>query len=197
MRKVDASVALFAGVSILYPVIAAVAVHYFGPGWVVVGLLVLLALRAALGVVRKMPGGLTYGLLVVAALLALVALFDRALSVRLYPAFVNAAMLVTFAHSLWRPPSMIERFARIMEPDLPESGVRYTRVVTWIWCGFFVLNGAIAVWTAFFADWRVWSLYNGLIAYIAIGALLGGELLVRPFFRNAKEPPAQDLRETR
>jgi uncharacterized membrane protein len=187
MRKVDASVALFAGVSILYPIIAAVAVRYFGPGWVLLGLLALLALRGTLGLTRKLPGGLTYGLLFVAAALALVALYDRELSVRLYPAFVNAAMLVAFGHSLLRPPSMIERFARIVEPDLPESGVRYTRAVTWIWVGFFVINGSIAVWTALYADWNTWALYNGLVAYIAMGALFGGEMLLRPFFRRAKE----------
>lgn len=189
MRKVDASVAVFAGVSILYPILAAIAVRYFGPGWVLVGLLGLLALRGVLGVARKLPGGLTYGLLFVAAALALVSLYDRELSVRLYPAFVNAAMFVAFAHSLARPPSMIERFARVVEPALPESGVRYTRNVTWIWTAFFVLNGAIATWTALYATWNAWAVYNGVIAYIAIGLLFAGEMLLRPLFRREKEAP--------
>lgn len=185
MRKVDVSVVLFAGVSILYPIIAAVSVRAFGPEWVLVGLGVLLVLRSLLGLQSKMPGALTWGLLVVAAALAAVAMVDRELSVRLYPAFMNAAMLVSFAHTLWRPPSMIERFARLVEPDLPESGVRYTRTVTLVWVAFFAINGAIAVWTALYASWTTWTLYNGLIAYIAIGALFVGEMLVRPFFRRA------------
>jgi uncharacterized membrane protein len=185
MRKVDASVVLFAGVSILYPLFAAIAVRTIGPGWVIIGLLVLLALRSLLGLTRAVPGGLTYGLLFVAAALALAALYDRHLSVRLYPAFMNAAMLMAFAHTLWRPPSMIERFARLVEPNLPESGVRYTRVVTWIWVAFFALNGAIATYTAFYSSWDEWTLYNGVVAYVAMGALFVGEFLARPFFRRA------------
>jgi len=185
MRKVDASVVVFAGVSILYPIIAAVAVRAFGPGWVLVGLFALVALRSLLGLARKVPGGLTYGLLLVAAALALAALYDRQLSVRLYPAFMNAAMLLAFAQTLWRPPSMIERFARLVEPDLPESGVRYTRAVTWIWVAFFIINGAIAAYTAAYASWETWTLYNGVVAYIAMGALFLGEFMVRPFFRRA------------
>lgn len=189
MRKVDASVVLFAGVSILYPLFAAIAVRTLGPGWVVIGLLVLLALRGLLGLTRSVPGGLTYGLLFVAVALALTALYDRHLSVRLYPAFMNAAMLLAFAHTLLRPPSMIERFARLVEPNLPESGVRYTRVVTWIWVAFFTTNGAIAGYTALYSSWSDWTLYNGVIAYVAMGALFIVEFLVRPFFRRAERTP--------
>ena len=187
MRKVDSSAIVFAGVSVLYPLLAAVAVRSLGPGWVIVGLLALLALRGALGLKRNIPGGLTWGLLSVAAAVGLTALYDRELSVRLYPAFMNAAMLFAFASTLWRGPSMIERFARLMEPDLPASGVRYTRIVTGIWAGFFLINGAIAVWTAVFASWATWTFYNGLVAYIGIAVLSVGELLVRPFFRHARK----------
>jgi uncharacterized membrane protein len=141
--------------------------------------------RGLSGLKRHIPLALTIGLLIVAGAVALIALYDRTLSVRLYPAFMNAAMLAAFAQSLWRGPSMIERFARIAEPDLPESGVRYTRIVTWVWTVFFAINGAIAAWTAVYADWDTWTLYNGIIAYIAIGALLGGEFLARPFVRRA------------
>lgn len=189
MRKVDASVVVFAAVSILYPLLAAFAVRAFGPGWVLLGLFVLLGLRSALGLQSKVPGGLTYGLLFVAGALALVALFDRHLSVRLYPAFMNIAMLIAFAQTLIRPPSMIERFARLVEPNLPEHGVRYTRAVTWAWCVFFTVNATIAAYTAAFSSWSVWTLYNGVIAYIAMGAVFAGELLIRPFFRNAAGSP--------
>lgn len=189
MRKVDASVVLFAAVSILYPLLASFAVHAFGPIWVLVGLFALIALRSALGLQSKVPGGLAYGMLVVAAALAVVALFDTRLSVRLYPAFMNVAMLISFAHTLFKPPSMIERFARVLEPNLAERGVRYTRAVTWAWCAFFAVNAAIASYTAVFSTWEVWTLYNGVIAYIGMGAIFAGEFLIRPFFRDAPEAP--------
>lgn len=175
-------------VSIAYPLFAAYAVHTLGPEPVVVALCVLLLLRCGVGALRHVPLGLTLGLLAVAAAIAVIALYDRELSVRLYPAIMNAALLAAFAETLVRGPSMIERFARISEPDLSDAGVRYTRKVTWVWVGFFAINGAIAVATAFYADWPTWTLYNGVIAYVAIAALLGGEYLVR---QRVRREPAQ------
>lgn len=186
MAKVDASAVLLAVVSVLYPVIAAIVVRLWGPSYVLVGLFILLALRAIPGFARHIPGALTYALILVAGALALVSLHDPELAVRFYPAFMSAAMLLTFGYTLWRGPSMIERFARIVEPQLPESGVRYTRVVTWIWVAFFLVNGIVGAYTALYAPWPVWTLYNGLLAYLAMGTLFFGEMLVRPYFRNAK-----------
>ncbi|MEJ0058671.1 MAG: hypothetical protein WDM79_03345 [Terricaulis sp.] len=188
MTRIDVSAVLLAGISLLYPLLAALAVRSWGPGWVVVILCGLIAVRGLFGFARGIPSALTYGLLAVAALIALIALWDRELSVRLYPACMNAAMLIAFALTLRRGPSMIERFARLAEPNLPESGVRYTRTVTWVWVVFFLINGAIATWTALYADWDFWTLYNGLIAYLAMGALFAGEFIVRQFVRKREEP---------
>jgi uncharacterized membrane protein len=74
---------------------------------------------------------------------------------------------------------MIERFARLQEPHLSETAIRYTRQVTIVWCVFFVLNGSIALYTALFCEMKTWALYNGLIAYVLMGALFAGEYLVR------------------
>ncbi|WP_255989088.1 hypothetical protein [Chitinolyticbacter albus] len=101
------------------------------------------------------------------------------LPLKLYPMLVNATLLAVFATSLVYPPSMIERLARLREPDLPASGVAYTRKVTQVWCGFFAVNGSLALITSCWASDAIWALYNGLIAYIAMGALFGGEWLVR------------------
>ncbi|MGF1688558.1 hypothetical protein L4C36_18025 [Photobacterium japonica] len=95
-----------------------------------------------------------------------------------YPVIVNGLMLGLFGASLWQSQTMIERFARLQDPNLPESGVRYTRKVTRVWCGFFVLNGAVALTTCFM-PLSVWTLYNGLISYLLAGSLLAGEWLVR------------------
>ncbi|GAL02444.1 hypothetical protein JCM19237_5337 [Photobacterium aphoticum] len=95
-----------------------------------------------------------------------------------YPVIVNALMLMLFGSSLWQSQTMIERFARLQDPDLPASGVRYTRTVTKVWCGFFVVNGAIALATCFM-PLSAWTLYNGLISYLLAGLLFGGEWLIR------------------
>jgi uncharacterized membrane protein len=97
-----------------------------------------------------------------------------------YPVIMNVLFLGVFATSLLRPPSMIERFARIREPDLPAEGVIYTRRVTWIWCGFFLLNGLTALYTVT-EPLEVWTLYNGLVSYLLMGTLFLGEFVVRQF----------------
>lgn len=98
---------------------------------------------------------------------------------KLYPVLVNAAMLLLFASSLYAKQSIIERMARIKEPDLPESGVRYTKKVTIIWCVFFTLNGLIALFTALWASNEIWLFYNGFLAYVLIGVLVVTEWIVR------------------
>ena len=80
------------------------------------------------------------------------------------------------------PPSVIERLARLKDKNLPQKAIAYTRNLTVIWCGFFIANGSVALWTALAATDEIWALYNGFIAYVLIGLLLGGEVIVRRFF---------------
>ncbi|HEY1181967.1 MAG TPA: hypothetical protein VN066_08830 [Rhodocyclaceae bacterium] len=114
-------------------------------------------------------------------LAGLTAVVNSELLLRLYPAAVATGVLLLFATSLHAPPSMIERFARLQQPDLPPEGVRYTRKVTQVWCAFLALNSLTALYTALFSSREVWSLYNGLIAYVLMGALFAGEWLVRKY----------------
>ena len=97
----------------------------------------------------------------------------------LYPASISGSMLILFGVTLLKPPTMVERFARLREPDLSPAAVRYTRRVTEAWCLFFVCNGSIAVYTALAASREAWALYNGFIAYILMGTLFAGERAVR------------------
>ncbi|MES2740469.1 MAG: hypothetical protein V4754_05895 [Pseudomonadota bacterium] len=106
------------------------------------------------------------------------------LPLKLYPVLVNAALLAAFGYSLAAPPSMIERLARLREPHLPPAAVAYTRRVTQVWCGFFIVNGAIALGTALWASAAVWSLYTGVIAYALMGMLFGAEWLLRQRFKR-------------
>lgn len=178
-KRVDVPAFLFTTVSVLYPLIAVTLLRVFGAGAAFVLVLVLLAGRLLVPVLRKVPLALTVALIPALAAMVLVGLFDVALSVRLYPVFMNAVLLVTFALSLIHPPTTAERFARALEPDLPEEGVRYTRVVTQVWVGYFAINGAIALWTVLQPGWNLWLIYNGMVSYIAAGLLFAGEYLVR------------------
>lgn len=106
-------------------------------------------------------------------------LFSSVEALRYYPVLVNGLLLVLFAASLRQPPSMIERIARLSDPDLSPQGVAYTRNVTIVWCVFFVLNGAVALYTTLESDLDVWAFYNGFLSYCLVGLLFGGEFLVR------------------
>lgn len=117
--------------------------------------------------------------LVTVVLLAASATLDAAGFILAVPVVVNLSLLATFGPTLrWGPP-MVERFARLQEPELPEPKVRWCRIWTWIWCGFFALNGAVAAALALFAPLQWWTLYNGLIAYGLIGVLFAVEFLLR------------------
>ena len=120
-----------------------------------------------------------------AILLAAIAVWaNLLLPLKLYPVLVSAVMLAVFGYSLRFPPTAIERLALLREPNLHPLVVLYTRRVTQIWCAFFVINGLIALGTALWASEVVWSLYTGLISYILMGLLFGGELLYRPRFKR-------------
>ena len=99
-----------------------------------------------------------------------------------YPVVINLTMLALFSYSLYQGPSMIERLARLKEPDLPDEAIGYLKKVTLLWCGLFILNGSMAAYTAAFTSLATWTLYNGLIAYVLMGLLLGGEWLYRSFW---------------
>lgn len=99
-----------------------------------------------------------------------------------YPVVVNMVMLTLFGGSLWTAMPLVERLARLHTPELPPAGVRYTRRVTQVWCFFFIVNGAIALFTALRGDMRLWTVWNGMIAYLLMGSLMAGEWLIRHRF---------------
>lgn len=110
-----------------------------------------------------------------------------------YPVLISTTMLMTFAYSLLKGPSVIESFALLEEKrkakdneqvTLPLHVVNYTRNVTKVWCAFFSINIVISMYTILSDDLALWTLYNGLIAYIFMGLLMAGELIVRHFAKK-------------
>jgi uncharacterized membrane protein len=179
---------LLAAVIAVYPIIAGLGVQFVDGGAIFWVLIALLAARLLLPGARKLPAPLTVALVCVIAAEIAASLADPTFATRLYPAFMNAALAGAFGFSLLVPPSIVEGLARIMEPHLPEEGVRYTRKVTAVWIGFFFVNGGIALWTALQPVWAIWSAYNGFISYLLAGLLMGCELLVSRRVRSKGSP---------
>ncbi|MGQ9427312.1 hypothetical protein ACXYTJ_14260 [Gilvimarinus sp. F26214L] len=174
MNLVRLSVGL---VSLLYPLAVYLGLRHFDPR----SLVLLLVAVAGLRVLSNRDSAINYWLWVPCfGLLTFWILFSNSdLGLKLYPVLLNLSFLIMFAWSVWNPPTVIERLARLRHPDLPDEARGYTRVVTCVWCGFFLLNCTVSLATALWASDEIWALYNGLIAYLLVGALFAGEWLVR------------------
>ncbi|MGR3907271.1 hypothetical protein Q3A80_09485 [Burkholderia sp. SR8] len=183
-----ARVAARAALVVAYPFVILFAWQSMSPRYVGCLLVALLWLQRTIG-----KGTLAHALkrlamldwCVAGALTALsiaIAVTDSERLLHLYPACVSAGLLVAFGATLWRGPTMIEKFARLTYPEPTVEIVRYTRRVTQVWCAFFIVNGGISVYTALYWTSASWALYNGLIAYVLIGALIAGEWVWRRLF---------------
>ncbi|MDR1275171.1 MAG: hypothetical protein LBL72_02105 [Candidatus Accumulibacter sp.] len=172
---------------LFYPLLIFFGLRFFEPRYLALLLGGLVVLRNLRSVKRFVAGRSRIDAIVFFTLLvfsAVVAFSNDEFILRLYPVVVNLGSLALFAFSLFFPPSIVERFARLSEPDLPEAGVVYTRRVTCLWCVFFVFNGLVAAYTALYASREFWALYNGFIAYLLMGALFAGEWCCRRYFRR-------------
>ncbi len=125
-------------------------------------------------------GVFVFGLAAISGLL----LVNDLLALKAYPVIVSCGLAFIFAHSLIRPPNVIEKLARLTEPNLNELAVRYTRKVAMIWIMFFVFNACISVGTSIWGDLRSWALYNGFLSYVLIGLLFVSEFIVRQFAKK-------------
>jgi uncharacterized membrane protein len=88
--------------------------------------------------------------------------------------------------------SLIERIARVSEPDMPPVLCRYTRWLTAIWCAYFALAAALSLVPGeLFAR-------TGLLVWVGTVALFVGEHWLRPrlFPGHAFPGLLQQLRDT-
>lgn len=109
---------------------------------------------------------------------------NSSLFLKLYPVAVCATFLFFFATSLVSPPPIVFRFATMQDKSILKSPYKtrvenYCRKVTIVWCAFFVLNIAAAIYTAFFCSEKIWSIYNGGISYLIMGMIFTIEFFLR------------------
>jgi len=177
---------LFALLLLTYPVAVYFGLQYIEPG-------VLAAIFAVVFVIRHINSPSKRGtiphanivLITVLSLLTFSVLFNSALALKFYPVVMSLSFLAIFSYSLYKPPSVVEVIARLHE-ELDEQGIAYTRVVTKVWCGFFIINALIATGTIFHENEQVWMVYNGLISYLLMGLLMAGEFAVRMVVKRLK-----------
>jgi uncharacterized membrane protein len=192
MRKLSDMVLVIVG--ILFPFIV-----YFGMDHVstpVFGLILggLWLIRAP-ALLRQPGGGWMLGITLVYC--AVLAFGGEERLLRWYPSLICALLFGAFSLSLKFGPPMIERIARVTEPDLPPVAVAYTRKVTWVWVGFFFLNGTASALLAGWGPLSWWTFYNGILAYSVMGALFLGEWILRQRLRRRINKAPMDAAASR
>lgn len=116
---------------------------------------------------------------VIGGTLGMAALLDDERLLKLVPVAINVALLFTFGLTLRGEVSMIERFARLQDPDLGPAQQGHCRQFTGVWTGFFALNALVTLALALAAPRSWWATYTGGIAYGLMGLLFAGEYLLR------------------
>lgn len=167
---------------VAYPFLIFGALQGLEPRQVALGLGAVVGLRAvtawrwppAADVRRLLPPAA-----ILAGLLILTGLLNEGIWLLLLPTLVNAGLLLVFARTLLEGPTLIETIARMQDGELRPEEVAYCRSVTRVWCAFFVVNGAIALWLALLPDPLPWTLYTGLVSYLLAGLVFSVEFAVR------------------
>ncbi len=166
-----------------YPLLVYLGLRFFEPRMVALFLGVTLLLRLALGPRRRqvlsLGKTLSFPLAMLGLAYALTFVFNDGVFFLFVPALFSAALLLSFGRSLLVPPSLVETFAQAIRSDLGDEQVAYCRRVTMLWTAFFLLNGSLSLALALAGSLEAWALYNGLIAYILMGMVFGGEFLYR------------------
>lgn len=194
MRLSTAARALAAIALIAYPWLVWRGLRAGSLRAVALGVALVIAPAVILRLRARGDAGLALLPLLTATLLLIAAVLESRGLVLLVPIAINAVLGVAFGATLLRAGArpMIERFARLQEPELDQEKVAWCRTWTWIWCGFFAINGSVAALLAGLAPVAWWALYTGLVSYALIGALLALEWVLR-----VRRFPAVHAREAR
>jgi len=172
---------------LFYPFVVYALIGYVPAGLFILIALAIVAIRV-LSLRRHSAGRkLLPVLLLVGGVTAGLALLDRTVAAKAYPVVMSLAMALAFGRSLLVPPSLIEIFASVRQPEPSHAARLYMRRVSGIWCGFLIVNAGLSLATAASGSLALWTLYNGLLSYLLMGALFGGEWLLRQQIRRREQ----------
>lgn len=187
-------------VGVAYPLLILLSLRWLEPRHTALLVLVVALGRFALAgpglAARGVDAWRTFGwpALGVGAVVATTAIWNDPLGLLLAPVLINLALLASFGLSLRSDRPLVERFARLQVPDLPDDERAYCRSVTIVWCLFFVANGGICLALALRGDLTAWTLYTGFVSYLLIGLLFAVEYVYRHArFRRYRGAPGDAL----
>ncbi|GJM11510.1 MAG: hypothetical protein DHS20C11_37860 [Lysobacteraceae bacterium] len=168
--------------TLAYPFVVYFGLSRFQPSIIALLLVAVLAVRLGLASGTERTW-VFWPLLVLLSYSIAAVITGSQLMLLIYPVLVSLCFLSIFAWTLFRPPSLIERIVRARGEQISEFGPPYMRTVTIVWCGFFIANAIVAAYTVTLSL-SAWTLYNGLLSYLAIGTLGCIELVCRRAYKR-------------
>ena len=189
MKKAVFIRVLFAISIAAYPFIVYFGIQVLSPSFF--GLLLAMVMTLRFGVLLPQERRLLLPLLAILLAYSLLAAFLSSMRLLLwYPALVNFLLCGIFANSLRFEEPLLLRLVKARNMVLSEHAPRYLRTLTGLWAVFFALNGTMALWTSS-KSLELWTLYNGLISYFIVAALMGGEWIFRRWYKKRMSTTAQ------
>ncbi len=103
--------------------------------------------------------------------------------IKYYPVVINFCFFLLFFITSFMKETIIQKFAKLTEPDIKPKALDYTRKLTYIWALFTFCNFIISFITVFLPE-KVWAIYNGCISYLLVGSFFALEYIVRINFKR-------------
>jgi uncharacterized membrane protein len=113
-----------------------------------------------------------------AAIITAAGISGSEIFLRFTPFLISLTFLGQFALSLRGTP-IIERFARLKRPDLPEDHVVYCRKLTKAWLVVLAGNSVLVLVAAFVESSTVWAILVGPVSYFYWGTFIVVEFVFR------------------
>ncbi len=184
---------------VLYPLLVLVGMTYLGIRLTAVILLLFVGRRIiALLLANKAETRVVlYQAAAMGVIMGAAALSESPIALRAAPFFISLTFIFTFAISLRTTP-LIERFARMTDPELSEEEVQYCRNLTKVWVAVLSCNSMLVFGAAFVEDHVLWSILVGPVSYSVLGSVFVFEYPYRKYrFRkfNDKNPADRLLKK--
>jgi len=169
-------------VLVLYPVIVLAGLTYLSVRWTALLLIVLLGRHFIWAVLksRETSVPVIVQAVAMAALLGVAAASGSEIFLRFTPFLISLVFFFQFAVTLRAGSTpIIERFAKLQRPDLPDDHVRYCRSLTRVWLIVFTGNSLLVLLAAFVESKTVWAFMVGPGSYLYLGLFLSAEYTYR------------------
>jgi uncharacterized membrane protein len=109
-----------------------------------------------------------------AIIIAGAAASGSAFVLRVTPFAVSLTFIAMFAFSLRNTP-LIERFARLQEPELSPEKIAYCRSLTKLWVGVLTVNSGLLLFASLCQNEALWAILVGPVSYGMLGMVFAIE----------------------